>query len=71
MNKVIESIFSASFLFSVIRITTPLMYGAMGALICKQGGVLHIAFASRAVYCISHLRRACCLRPSSASRPAR
>lgn len=36
--------FIASFLYSVIRITTPLLYGALGALICKQGGVLHIAF---------------------------
>ena len=44
MDKVLEAIFSASFLFSVIRITTPLMFGAMGALLCKQGGVLHIAF---------------------------
>ena len=50
MNKVIESIFSASFLFSVIRITTPLMYGAMGALICKQGGVLHIAFEASMLF---------------------
>lgn len=44
MDKVIEAVLSASFLFSVIRITTPLMFGAMGALLCKQGGVLHIAF---------------------------
>ena len=34
----------ANFLYSVIRITTPLLFGAMGALICKRGGVLHIAF---------------------------
>ena len=37
--------FIASFLYSVIRITTPLLYGALGALICKQGGVLHIALS--------------------------
>ncbi len=40
----INAEFIASFLYSVIRITTPLLFGAMGALICKQGGVLHIAF---------------------------
>lgn len=44
MGNALDAIFSASFLFSVIRITTPLLFGAMGALICKQGGVLHIAF---------------------------
>ena len=41
----INAEFIASFLYSVIRITTPLLFGAMGALICKQGGVLHIAHA--------------------------
>ena len=50
MDKVLSAIFSASFLFSVIRITTPLMFGAMGALICKQGGVLHIAFEAAMLF---------------------
>ena len=50
MDKVLSAIFSASFLFSVIRITTPLMFGAMGALICKQGGVLHIAFEATMLF---------------------
>ncbi|MBR1821045.1 MAG: ABC transporter permease [Clostridia bacterium] len=50
MDKVLNAIFSASFLFSVIRITTPLMFGAMGALICKQGGVLHIAFEATMLF---------------------
>ena len=40
----ISAEYISGFLYSVIRITTPLLYGAMGALICKQGGVLHIAF---------------------------
>ena len=44
MSKIFASIFSANFVYSVIRITTPLMFGSMGALICKRGGVLHIAF---------------------------
>lgn len=50
LSKVISAIFSASFLFSVIRITTPLMFGAMGALICKRGGVLHIAFEASMLF---------------------
>ena len=42
--------------YSVIRITTPLLFGAMGALICKQ-----------AACCTLPLRPVCCsLRPSSA-----
>ncbi|WRS27774.1 ABC transporter permease [Oscillospiraceae bacterium MB08-C2-2] len=44
MNSVLASIFSADFLFSVIRITTPLLFGALAALVCNRGGVLHIAF---------------------------
>ena len=44
LNSIINAIMSASFLYSVIRISTPLLFGAMGALICKRGGVLHIAF---------------------------
>lgn len=50
MDKVIEAIFSTRFLFSVIRISTPLLFGAMGALICKQGGVLHIAFEASMLF---------------------
>ena len=44
MNNILSAIFSADFLFSVIRITTPLLFGALAALICNRGGVLHIAF---------------------------
>lgn len=43
-NSVINVLLSSSFLYSIIRISTPLIFGAMGALICKRGGVLHIAF---------------------------
>lgn len=49
-GKIMSAIFSASFLFSAIRITTPLMFGAMGALICKRGGVLHIAFEASMLF---------------------
>jgi simple sugar transport system permease protein len=44
MDNLLAAIFSADFLFSVIRITTPLLFGALAALICNRGGVLHIAF---------------------------
>lgn len=49
-SNVIKAILSADFLYSVIRITTPLMFGAMGALICKRGGVLHIAFEASMLF---------------------
>lgn len=44
MNQMLQAIFSAEFLFSVIRVTTPLLYAALAALVCNRGGVLHIAF---------------------------
>ena len=50
MNNIISAIFSANFLYTAIRISTPLLYGAMGALICKQGGVLHIAFEASMLF---------------------
>ncbi len=50
MGNMISTIFSAHFLFTVIRISTPLLFGAMGALICKQGGVLHIAFEAAMLF---------------------
>lgn len=50
LDKIISAIFSASFLYSTVRITTPLLFGAMGALICKRGGVLHIAFEASMLF---------------------
>jgi simple sugar transport system permease protein len=44
MNNLMRAILSADFLFSVIRVTTPILYAALAALICNRGGVLHIAF---------------------------
>ncbi|WP_312641483.1 ABC transporter permease [Hydrogenoanaerobacterium sp.] len=43
-NNVMSAIFSAEFVYSVIRVTTPLLFAALAALICNRGGVLHIAF---------------------------
>ena len=44
MDKIFAAIFTPEFLFSVIRVSTPLILGAMAALICNRGGMLHIAF---------------------------
>lgn len=43
-NSLVSAIFSADFVYSVIRVTTPLLFAALAALICNRGGVLHIAF---------------------------
>lgn len=44
MDKIFEAIFTPAFLFSVLRVSTPLIFGSMAALICNRGGILHIAF---------------------------
>lgn len=44
MDKILSAIFTPAFLFSVIRVSTPLIFGSMAALICNRGGMLHIAF---------------------------
>lgn len=44
MDKILAAIFSTSFAFSIIRVSTPLIFGAMAALVCNRGGMLHIAF---------------------------
>jgi ABC-type uncharacterized transport system permease subunit len=44
MDKILTAIFTPAFLFSVIRVSTPLILGSMAALICNRGGMLHIAF---------------------------
>lgn len=44
MDKIFAAIFTPEFLFSVIRVSTPLILGSMAALICNRGGMLHIAF---------------------------
>lgn len=44
MNNLLETIFSVNFAYSIIRVTTPLLFAALAALICNRGGILHIAF---------------------------
>jgi simple sugar transport system permease protein len=43
-NTILSSILSAEFAYSVIRVTTPLLFAALAALVCNRGGVLNIAF---------------------------
>lgn len=42
MNTVLQSIFSVTFLFSVIRVATPLILAAMGAVITSNAGITNI-----------------------------
>lgn len=44
MNNLLSTIFSADFVYSIIRVTTPILFVALAALICNKGGILHIAF---------------------------
>ena len=43
MNQLIDIIFSASFGYGVIRVTTPILFAAMGSLIADKAGVINIA----------------------------
>lgn len=43
-NNILSAILSAEFAYSVIRVTTPLLFCALAALVCNRGGVLNIAF---------------------------
>ncbi len=43
MNQLIDIIFSASFGYAVIRVTTPILFAALGSLIADRAGVINIA----------------------------
>lgn len=43
MNQFIDIIFSASFGYGVIRVTTPILFAALGCLIADKAGVINIA----------------------------
>lgn len=43
-SDILSAITSADFAYSVIRVTTPLLFAALAALVCSRGGVLNIAF---------------------------
>lgn len=44
MQRILETIFSAPFLFSIIRVATPLLFVSMAALVSRKAGMLVIAF---------------------------
>lgn len=44
MDVIIRNVFSATFVFNVLRVTTPLLFASMGALVVRKGGVFCIAF---------------------------
>lgn len=46
MNMILQSIFSAEFVYSILRMATPLILAAMAALLTKKAGVMCIAFES-------------------------
>lgn len=39
----LNSLFTPEFIFTVIRVTTPILFGAMAAVICNKAGVINIA----------------------------
>ena len=43
MNDLFDIIFSAGFGYSVIRVTTPILFAALGSLIADKAGVINIA----------------------------
>ncbi len=44
METIFSSIFSAEFVFSVLRVSTPLIFVSLAALVVRNGGVMCIAF---------------------------
>lgn len=44
MQRILETIFSAQFIFTVIRVATPLLFVSMAALVARKAGMLVIAF---------------------------
>ncbi|MFB0546434.1 MAG: ABC transporter permease, partial [Anaerolineae bacterium] len=43
MPEVLKSIFSATFAFSVLRVTTPILLAALGGLVSNLAGVINVA----------------------------
>lgn len=42
MDKIMDLIFSSSFVFSIIRVTTPILYPALGSVIADRAGIPNI-----------------------------
>lgn len=43
MNSILETIMSADFIFSMIRISTPIIFASLAALITKKAGIINLA----------------------------
>jgi len=50
MDVVLEIIFSPSFVFSVLRVATPLIFAAMAALVVRRSGIICIAFEAMMLF---------------------
>lgn len=44
MSSILNNIFSAQFIFTVLRVSTPLIFAGMAALVVKKSGIICIAF---------------------------
>ncbi|WHY18742.1 hypothetical protein QNH28_25445 [Paenibacillus sp. G2S3] len=42
MNSLFDVIFTTDFAFSVLRVTTPILFAALGALISNRAGIINI-----------------------------
>ena len=50
-NTVLESIFSPQFAFSVLRLTTPILFAALAALITDKAGIMNIGLEGIMLFC--------------------
>src|SRR5690554_2052741 len=50
MENIFNNIFSAQFIFTILRVSTPLIFAAMAALVVKKGGIMCIAFESMMLF---------------------
>jgi simple sugar transport system permease protein len=50
MEAILEIIFSPSFVFSVFRVATPLIFAAMAALVVRRSGIICIAFEAMMLF---------------------
>lgn len=44
MESILNNIFSPQFVFTILRVSTPLIFAGMAALVVKKGGIICIAF---------------------------
>lgn len=50
MEAILEIIFSPSFVFSILRVSTPLIFAAMAALVVRRSGIICIAFEAMMLF---------------------